>query len=276
MLALVTLTLALIGSVVAEPIVARTCGSHPSDEAIAVVEKHFEENEVAVALAANKSYNINVYFHVIMHNDTVEGGNITDSQIQSQIAVLNADYKSTNVTWTLTNTTRTVNSTWADVVKNSAAQTAMKKALRKGGAGALNIYAAPTIRNYLGYATFPWDYEGNPKDDGVVVVSSTLPGGTTEHYNEGRTLTHEVGHWVGLYHTFQNKCKFPGDYVNDTPYEKAAAYGCPADDTDTCPRKPGFDPIHNFMNYGYDSCLNNFTPGQATRLSEQITLYRGL
>ncbi|KAG6835371.1 hypothetical protein H0H93_002085 [Arthromyces matolae] len=92
MLALVTLTLALIGSVVAEPIVGRSCGSHPSDEAIAVVEKQFQESELAVA--ANKSYNIDVrecgfsldsktlnsstfatqvYFHVI---NTVEGGNI--------------------------------------------------------------------------------------------------------------------------------------------------------------------------------------------------------
>ncbi|KAM0789525.1 hypothetical protein ACM66B_000340 [Microbotryomycetes sp. NB124-2] len=223
---------------------------------------------------------IQVYFHVVRAGTSLSQGNVPDSQIANQIAVMNDNFANSGFQFVLAGTDRTTNSDWFNNAgPNTSQQTAMKRALRKGTKATLNLYSvgftSGSGAGLLGYATFP-ESVSNLSDDGVVFLYSSVPGGTTTNYNEGKTATHEVGHWLGLYHTFQGGCsETSGDYVSDTPAEASAASGCPTG-RDTCPSLSGLDPIHNYMDYSYDPCLDNFTAGQATRMAAQVSKYRGI
>ncbi len=215
---------------------------------------------------------INVYFHVVRKGTGAANGDVPTSQINDQIAVLNAAYAGSGWSFNLASVDRTTNATWYGVSPGTSAESQMKNALRKGGASALNIYTANLGGGLLGWATFPYSYASNPKDDGVVILYSSVPNGGASPYDQGDTGTHEVGHWMGLYHTFQGKCQSPGDSVSDTPPEKSAAFGCPVG-RNTC-SGGGNDPITNFMDYTDDSCMDRFSAGQSSRMASQFSAYR--
>ncbi|GEN07852.1 Pregnancy-associated plasma protein-A [Myxococcus fulvus] len=256
-----------------QAIEGRGCGVNPTHEEMADMERRFQSERAVSAFARPVgSVNIPVYFHVINKGTGVANGDITTAMITNQIAVLNAAYASTPFKFTLTATDRTTNTTWYNLGSGSSAERAMKTALRKGGKNALNIYSANLSGGLLGWATFPSSYASNPTMDGVVILYSSVPGGSASPYNLGDTGTHEVGHWLGLYHTFQGGCSTTNDSVSDTPAEASPAYGCPTG-RNTC-SAAGNDPITNFMDYTDDSCMNSFTTGQANRMDSQALTYR--
>ena len=233
-----------------------------------------------------------VAFHVLRKDTTVAGGNAPLSWIQSQIDVLNDAYSGrtggaeTGFRFKLVSVDRTTEPSWFKLFyvqggtprffRGSHKEIRVKKALHTGGPETLNVYTGALGKLLLGWAYFPSTFEGPgafPRFyDGVVIDFRTMPGATFGPYDEGDTLTHEVGHWFQLFHTFQNGCTTPGDRISDTPYEASPAFGCP-DGRNTCSR-PGLDPIQNFMDYTDDACMFRFTSDQAARMQMAWDRYR--
>lgn len=243
----------------------------PSDAEMEVVARHTALQAEIGPLATGGV--IDVYFHVINNGTGIANGDVSSQMISDQITVLNNAFGPWGYSFNLVSVDRTTNASWYTAGPNSAAEAQMKSALHQGSAEDLNIYSNNMGGGLLGWATFPWGYTSDPQDDGVVLLYSSLPGGSANPYNLGDTGTHEVGHWMGLYHTFQGGCnKRRGDYVADTPPEKSPAYGCPTG-RDSC-RGGGLDPITNFMDYTDDACMDRFSPGQDARMDEAFTTYR--
>jgi len=234
-------------------------------------------------LYSDGSVTISVYFHVVYKSDGT--GNISDAWLDNQINAMNEHFSgqdgpvyrtaaaNTSFRFVKAGTTRTMNDAWYAAGPGSAAETEMKNALRVGTADDLNFYTN-SGGGYLGWATFPWNYASNPKADGVVCYWASLPGSNYTPYNLGDTATHEAGHWLGLYHTFQNGCSGSGDSVGDTPAERSATYGCPTANQDTCKGNAGLDPYENFMDYTDDPCMYKFSAGQSDRADSMWSTYR--
>jgi hypothetical protein len=251
----------------------RCASVEPPPEKVALVEAELEPwlaaAEASGVPGPDVARTIDVVVHVIASGSA---GNVTAAAIDRQIAVLNAAYARVNLAFRVAGVDRTNNAAWFAMTPGSTAERQAKTALAWDSGHYLNVYTANPGQGLLGWATFPWDRAAQPKLDGVVLLHSSLPGGSSAPYDLGDTATHEVGHWLGLYHTFQGGCGSVGDSVSDTPAERSAAYGCPTG-RDTC-AAAGADPIRNFMDYSDDACMNTFSGGQATRMGAMIGAYR--
>ena len=214
---------------------------------------------------------IKVAFHVI-YNTNGEG-NVPQSQLDAQITRLNREYRQMGFSFVLASVDRTQSKQWFDLTSPGTEKSA-KKALAIDPAHRLNVYTGALGKNLLGWAYFPNSFPEDSYMHGVVIHYESLPGGAFSDYNLGQTLTHEVGHYLGLYHTFQGGCTEPGDYIDDTPAEASPYFGSDCSlARDTCPA-PGLDPITNFMDYSVDACLTDFTSGQKARMQAITAQYR--
>ena len=163
------------------------------------------------------------------------------------------------------------------------------------GNGAAGVYldtasAGNVVRaNFIGTDLTGGAVIGNLLD-GVVLDYRVLPGAANWEFDLGYTAVHEVGHWIGLLHTFQgggalsqarvDGCFPPGDEVADTDYERGPYFGpgsgnqCLAPMASSCPTG-GFNPIRNFMDYADDRCMSELTTGQDIRARSMMQAYRG-
>jgi hypothetical protein len=244
--------------------------------------------------ATSPLYTIPVVFHVLRSDGGA--GNVSDALIQSQIDVLNEDFRAlagslggagndARVQFFLatedpqgnptTGITRHNNTSWFNDVA------AYYNSLNWDADRYLNIYTN-TAGGFLGYVRdYPASGFVGSNLDHVVLLWSAVgrdaPIGPP--YDLGRTATHEVGHWLGLYHTFHPgdascpsamSCSANGDRICDTNPERNPNFGCPASHG-SCTAN---DPFHNYMDYSDDNCYTEFTPNQTNRMRCTLANWR--
>ena len=225
--------------------------------------------------------------------------NVSDEQVHSQIDVLNRDFRRTNpdvsqapevwkdraadarIEFSLAtedpagNPTSGIVRTQTDVAGFSSDDEV--KSASTGGADPwltdryLNIWVCALSAGLLGYAQFPG---GPARTDGVVITHTGF--GTTgtakEPFNLGRTTTHEVGHWLNLFHIWGDDgtgCSGT-DYVADTPNQGGPNAGAPTFPKLSCSNGPDGDMFMNFMDYTDDRAMVMFTPGQVARMEASL------
>ncbi|MEA2562649.1 MAG: hypothetical protein QOH06_4153 [Acidobacteriota bacterium] len=221
------------------------------------------------------SVQIPVAFHVVYAGTK---GRVSDQQIATLLNNLNAAYGDSPFSFHLASVSRTNNKTWYGNCLSLKNEKTMKRRLAVDPRHTLNIYTCktsnfPVTGGVLGYAYLPFMFPENSYMHGAVLHPALMPGGHPQVGVYGMIVGHELGHYLGLYHTFQGGCGATGDFVADTPDEGRPTGTCTAG-TDTCPAFPGLDDVTNFMNYGDDLCMDHFTPGQIQRMVEQTSALR--
>ncbi|MEO6287846.1 MAG: M43 family zinc metalloprotease [Dyadobacter sp.] len=253
-------------------------------------------------LKTNAEVTIPVVFHVVLSRQT----QVTDAQIMAQLDTINKDYAGSNgsssrvpshfkslfgqsgIQFCLAQRTPE-DAPSTGIVRYTTTRTSFDyttnqvKHAESGGADAwdtdkyLNIWICDLSGGTLGYATFPDD--GVKDEQGVAVDYGSLPGGNVTNYNEGKTLTHEIGHYFNLFHIWgdDNGTCSGSDQVDDTPNQSNSTGTCPTGIvTDRCTTTAPGIMYQNYMDYTSDGCLSMFTKMQVARMEAAFTTYRSL
>lgn len=211
-----------------------------------------------------------VFFHVIQ----VKGKQpISKRQLNEQIRVLNADLNPYRISFSAAG---------GQVVKVDSIpgvrqiyELIVKPKLAKDPTQYLNFYVGPLLGGLLGYAAWPWNVKFKDKLDGVVISEDAVPGGGAKRFNTGRVAVHELGHWLGLYHTFQDGCSGSGDDIASTAAHPGPNRGCkPKSQWPKACNGQDIVPYDNIMNYTSDRCRTTLTGEQVARIHLVTRLFR--
>jgi hypothetical protein len=235
-----------------------------------------------VAPGLTEATRIDVHVHVIGDHDT---RGPKRKRVAKQLKVLRTAFTGAQSTlnaqtmfrFRIASFERLRHDRWHVAKMGSRTDEWMRRRLHRGTSEDLNLYVhkprGAGQGTLLGWATLPWELGTRPNQDGVALHQATLPSGVFRGYNRGDTAVHEVGHWLGLYHTFQGRCSDKNDEVKDTPPVREPSYICD-EDKDTCLQDDEPDAVHNFMDYAPDACMNQFTSGQVARMDENWLAFR--
>lgn len=257
--------------------IRRCATDHPGPESYLRILR--ATAQIKEADAADDAIEVPVVFHILHKGPTYR---VSENRIDRQIAVLNADFAPANVQFFKRAVNYHDKPEWCEFLPTELGQrfglpdleSGVKKELNDNPTETLNVYSMqPLIRNLLGWARFPWDLEIRTFRDGVVINHETFPDNPKYPSMLGRTATHEVGHWLGLLHTFQNGCTEPGDGVADTPFRQKPSNACPAAPP-SCPTSATVTDDGNHMDYLGDACAQTFTQGQIARMKTMARVFR--